>query len=222
MQQTPVHHQCNPDLLALMPITARRVVEIGCSSGALAREYKRLNPECHYIGCDIDASYVEMAKQHCDQVLLADIDAAGDDFYESVAGSDLWVFGDTLEHMKDPWAVLRQVSGVMSLGGMVVACVPNAQHWSVQARLATGAFWYESAGLLDRTHLRWFTKKTLPHLFEQAGFQVQKILPRVFEEPGFDVLAPVIEEMAELAGGDVQAAVADARPLQYLVMALLR
>ncbi len=222
MQQTPVHHQSNPDLLAVMPITARQIVEVGCSSGALARDYKRLNPNCHYTGCDIDASYVDMAKQHCDQVLVANIDEVELSFYDALKGSDLWVFGDTLEHMKDPWAVLRQVRQSMGQGGQVVACIPNAQHWSIQAKLATGAFWYEDSGLLDRTHLRWFTRTTIPHLFEQAGFELVHLGARIFDEPGYEVLAPVIEEMAELCGGDVASAVADARPLQYVVSAVAR
>lgn len=220
MQQTPVHHQSNPDLLALMPLTARRVVEIGCSSGALARDYKSRNATCHYVGCDIDPSYVDMARQYCDDVMVLDIDSAGDDFYSQLGGCDLWVFGDTLEHMKDPWAVLRRVRASLTEGGMVLACIPNAQHWSVQARLATGAFWYEDAGLLDRTHLRWFTRTTIPNLFEQAGFTVMKMSARVFSEPGYDTLAPVIEEMAELCGADPIMAVEDARPFQYVVVAV--
>ncbi len=220
MKQTPVHHNSNPDLLALIPLGAKRLVEVGCSSGALARDYKLRNSNCWYLGCDIDASYIDLAQQYCDEVIVLDIDQAGDDFYERYRGCDVWVFGDTLEHMKDPWKVLGKVRESMVGGGMVVACIPNAQHWSIQARLATGAFWYEDAGLLDRTHLRWFTRVTIQNLFEQAGFTVVQMSARVFSEPGYDALVPVIEEMAELCGADPKVAAEDARAFQYLVVAV--
>lgn len=221
MQQTPVHQQSNPDLLALMPQDARVIVEIGCSSGALARDYKLKNRHCRYVGCDIDASYAEMARLYCDEVVALDIDLADSNFYERFFGSDLWVFGDTLEHMRNPWGVLRQVRSVVRPGGAVVACIPNAQHWSVQTRLATGEFWYEDSGLLDRTHLRWFTRKTILKMFSDAGFNVDLMVPRVFPETGYDLMAPIIEEMAEVAGADPNEALADARPLQYVVRALV-
>lgn len=221
MQQTPVHQQSNPDLLALMPMDARRVVEVGCSSGALARDYKLHNPGCWYVGCDIDASYVDMASQHCDEVMVLDIDQADDAYYVKHAGCDVWVFGDTLEHMKDPWAVLGKVRACMRVGGRVLACIPNAQHWSVQVRLATGAFYYEDSGLLDRTHLRWFTKKTILQMFEQAGFRVEVMVPRIFVEQGYDLTRPVIGELAEICGADPQQAADDARPLQYVVRAVV-
>lgn len=219
MQQTPVHEQSNPDLLGVMPLHARRVVEVGCSSGALARDYKLRNPGCWYLGCDVDASYVEMARRHCDEVMVLDIDHAPESFYS--VGANLWVFGDTLEHMKDPWAVLKRVRGVMKPGDMVVACIPNAQHWSVQVRLALGEFVYEDSGLLDRTHLRWFTRKTISRMFTEAGFDIEVMLPRIFVEAGYDVVVPVIEELAEVSGGDPQEAAADARPLQYVVRAVV-
>ncbi|MEJ5896894.1 class I SAM-dependent methyltransferase [Aquabacterium sp. G14] len=217
MQQTPVHEDSNPDLLGVMPLHARRIVEIGCSSGALARDYKLRNPGCWYLGCDIDASYVDLARRHCDEVKVLDIDQAPENFYSM--GADVWVFGDTLEHMKDPWAVLRRVRESMQPGGVVVACIPNAQHWSVQVRLNVGEFRYEASGLLDRTHLRWFTRKTILQMFAEAGFAVDALIPRVFVEPGYDVVAPVIEELAEVSGADPREAVLDARPLQYVIRA---
>ncbi|NDH44257.1 MAG: glycosyl transferase, partial [Betaproteobacteria bacterium] len=68
MQQTPIHEHHNPDLLALVPRTSRRLIEIGCSSGALARAFKQQVPESHYVGVEIDPRYAELAKRHCDEV----------------------------------------------------------------------------------------------------------------------------------------------------------
>lgn len=219
MKQTPLHDVSNPDLLALVPKDARKIVEIGCSSGALARDYKSINPHCYYIGCDIDVEYVELAGRYCDSVQVVDIDAASDEFFQACSRADVWVFGDALEHLKDPWSVLARVCASMEDGGCVVACIPNAQHWSVLARLAVGEFRYEDSGLLDRTHLRWFTRKTIVDLFLSSGFYVEEFRSRVFDEPSYSSIAPIIEELAEVSGFDPLEAADDARALQYLVLA---
>lgn len=219
MKQTPLHELSNPDLLSLIPKHAKTVIEIGCSSGALARDYKLINPNCHYVGCDIDASYVERAELHCDEVELVDIDAASDDFFQRRSGADVWVFGDALEHLRDPWSVLARVRTSMAREGVVVACIPNAQHWSVQVRLSVGEFKYEDSGLLDRTHLRWFTRKTIIELFEGSGLRIEEFRRRVFDEPGYANIAPIIEELAEVSGFDPREAAEDALALQYLVVA---
>ena len=67
MKQTPVHEHHNPDLLRLIAPTSTQIIEIGCGSGALAREFKRINPACHYLGIDIDEEYARLANRHCDQ-----------------------------------------------------------------------------------------------------------------------------------------------------------
>ena len=155
MQQTPVHEQHNPDLLKMIPANAKQLIEVGCSSGALAREYKKINPDCHYTGIEISSAYATLAARHCDAVLLLDIESINESFIDSNLVADIWVFGDTLEHLKDPWLLLQKIRQAISSKGCVVACIPNVQHWSVQARLSCGQFRYEESGLMDKTHLRW-------------------------------------------------------------------
>ena len=125
-----------------------------------------------------------------------------------------------LEHLRDPWTVLRKIREVLPPGGCVVASVPNAQHWSLQAKLAVGEFRYESAGLLDRTHLRWFTRVTLFELFAKAGLRIEAGVPRIFDEPGREPILAAIRQMALAQGRDADAAVRDALPLQYVVRAV--
>lgn len=218
-KQTPAHDLYNPDLLQLLPVSANRIIEIGCSSGALAREMKKRNASCHYLGLDIDSSYVELASRHCDEARLADIEAVGGEFFHQQSDRDCWVFGDSLEHLKSPWRVLKAVRNVIPAGGVVVACIPNAQHWSMFARLAIGDLRYEDSGLLDRTHLRWFTRKTIVELFRSTGFEIVEGRPRIFDEPNREAFLPKIAEMAALMGDDPKVAVNDALPLQYVVRA---
>ena len=222
LDQTPAHERHNPDLLRFIPPGSKRLVEVGCSSGALAREFKKTSPDCDYWGIEIVPAYAELAKRHCDRSLVLNIEAAGDDFWESCSDRECWIFGDVIEHFTDPWRILRKVRSVIPAGGEVVACVPNAQHWSVQVRLNIGAFRYEPEGLLDKTHLRWFTKKTIHELFSGAGFEITDVLPRIFNDPQNERFLPAIELMAKLAGADTKSAAADSMPLQYVIRAIAK
>jgi tRNA G46 methylase TrmB len=102
MHQTPAHDLPNPDLLAVMP-PAERVVEVGCSRGALARAYKQLHPGSHYLGIELDPCYAAVARSHCNEVEIGNIE----ELFKSgsmkrLTPAQCWVFGDTLEHLIDP------------------------------------------------------------------------------------------------------------------------
>ncbi len=220
MDQTPIHDIHNAELLQLMPQGAAKVIEIGCSSGALAREYRKANPACHYFGIEIVPAYAAQARRHCDFAETRDIDAADEHFFAAHADRDCWVFGDVLEHLRDPWRVLAAIRAVIPAEGSVVACMPNAQHWSLLAKLSIGDFRYESSGLLDRTHLRWFTRQTMFEMFEGAGFRIEAALARIVESPATDIYLPHVRALAAAAGGDPDQAAADAIPLQYVMRAV--
>ncbi len=219
MKQTPIHHAHNPDLLRLMPIEAHRIVEVGCSSAALAREYRKLNPNVHYTGIEIEPAYAELAHAHCDRVIALDIETADEDTLRSDLAADCWVFGDVLEHLRDPWQMLRKIRSAMGNTGHVVACIPNMQHWSVQARLSYGDVRYSDSGLFDRTHLRWFTRTTMIELFQQNGFQIEDSAARIFDEPQRGAFLPFIRAMAVAADANPDQAVQDALPLQFVFRA---
>ncbi len=222
MQQTSAHDQHNPTLLALMPVDAGRVVEVGCSTGALARAYRALNPGGDYIGIELDAGYAAAAETVCSRVLTVDIEQIDDAALAGLAPVDCWVFGDALEHLRDPWRLLARLRPTLAPGGCVVACIPNAQHWSVQAKLNCGQLRDEDSGLLERTHLRFFTRITMRELFLGAGYQVVQGTPRVFDEPGREQLIPVLRAFAQAQGADPDLAVQDAIALQYVVRAVPR
>lgn len=219
MQQTPVHEQHNADLLALIPTSAKRLVEVGCSSGAMAREFKKRNPSCEYIGIEIEPAYAKLAERYCDRVYTMNIESAPEEIYQQELTADCWIFGDTLEHFVDPWSVLKKVRASLSPQGCVTACIPNAQHWSVQARLNCGLFRYEDSGLLDRTHLRWFTRTTIFELFQSTQFRITEGYPRVFQENIPPGLLDAIRGMAKSINADPELAAQDALALQYVVKA---
>ena len=220
MEQTPIHEQHNPDLLKLIPIQSKKIIEVGCSSGALAREFKKNSTECYWLGIEIDSNYAEIAKRHCDETQVLNIEIAPESFWVKANNADCWIFGDTLEHLKDPWSVLRLVRDNISPKGSIIVCIPNAQHWSIQVKLSIGDFRYEASGLLDKTHLRWFTRQTLIEMFDHSGFQIEAGMPRIFNEPNKETFLPIIEQMARAAGVDPQVAVTDALPQQYVIRAV--
>lgn len=219
--QLPVQHSYNPDLLKLMPVNAKRVIEVGCSSGALAHEYRKLNPQVHYTGIEIDPGCAQQAREHCDRVLDMNIETASADLLATDLSADCWVFGDVLEHLYDPWQLLNTIREASKPGTCVVACISNAQHWSVQARLSIGDFRYEDSGVFDRGRIRWFTLATMLEMFTQAGLAVESGVPRVFEEPQREHFLPAIRAMAAAAGKDPELAVQDALPLQYVIRAVV-
>lgn len=220
MKQTPVHEVHNSDLLRMIPPHSMNILEIGCSSGVLAREFKKINPTCHYWGIDIESSYVELARRYCDTVSVGNIEDMPATFYEEHANIDCWVFGDTLEHLRDPWRTLREIRKVIPPHGVVVASIPNVQHWIVFAKLSMGDFRYEDDGLFDRTHLRWFTRKTINEMFLECGYGIMQGEPRVFDEPRRAQFLPLIGEMAKMCGSDPQEAMADACAVQFVLRAM--
>lgn len=165
MSSTPANTNINFDLLAWVPDDAKKIVDVGCMLGQMAFACKEINPKVHYTGIEINPEYANVAATYCDEVFVEDIEKLTDYQLDYFAGSDCWIFGDSLEHLRDPWATLAKVRKLISPDGCVLVCIPNAQHWSVQLKLLSGEFRYEDSGLMDKMHIRWFTKTTLFEMF---------------------------------------------------------
>ncbi|HEX4768849.1 MAG TPA: class I SAM-dependent methyltransferase [Lichenihabitans sp.] len=217
MKQTPAYDIANDDLLSLVPVAARRVIDVGCMLGSLARSIRRRSPDTAVTGIDIDPDYATAAAQHCTEAFSCDIERIDEARWDTLFPSDCWIFGDCLEHLRDPWRLLRNIRERIDPGGCLLVCLPNAQHWSVQWRLASGQFRYESSGLMDRTHLRWFTRKTLLEMLGEAGWQVEtgfsRNLPTVAQQ---EVILGALRALALAGGFDADEAVRDAVPFQYV------
>jgi 2-polyprenyl-3-methyl-5-hydroxy-6-metoxy-1,4-benzoquinol methylase len=211
----------NHDLVRMIPTNARGVVEVGCNNGALANVYKGINPSCKYTGIEIDKDNAERARAYCDTVLHLDIETVDESFFKDLsATSNVWIFGDVLEHLRNPWEVLARIRRSLPADGCVVVCLPNAQHWSVQAKLCVGDFRYEDSGLLDRTHMRFFTRATMLEMFDGAGFKIEEGFPRIFHQLQNDKVIAAIKMMAEGVGANPEQALQDSLPLQYVVKAV--
>jgi len=210
----------NQDLLAMLPLDAGKLVDVGCGDGALAKAYRQRNPICHYTGIERDPAPAEAARPHCDFVFQQDIETAGPDFWSHVAGADCWILGEVLEHMNNPWTVLAKIRANMAPGGRVVAAIPNFQHWSVQARLNAGDLRYAKGGALDPDQKRLFTRGAMLDMLLQAGFKIAGGSARIPDEPAREKYLPAIRLMAQASGIDPEIAVEDALAPQYILVAV--
>ena len=166
----------NPDLYNEIPSGLGRVLELGCGAGALGSKYKSANRGSYWCGIEIVEEQVERARKRLDQVICVDIEANFPKFEEEQF--DALVIGDVLEHLRDPWRALQNLIGCIKPNGHVAICIPNVGHWSVVANLLAGNFTYEDSGILDRTHLRFFTGRSMIDLMSQADIEITKIIPR--------------------------------------------
>lgn len=216
MKQTPLHSLVNPDLMAMIPETTRCIVDVGCMQGMLAKEWRASHPQCKVVGVDIDPHYAQLAERYCDRALCADVDGMDDATFATLFPSDCWVFGDCLEHLRDPWRVLQRIRAQIDPDGCVLVSMPNAQHWSMQWRLVTGNLRYEDQGLMDRTHLRFFTRTTMLDMFRQAGFVPDVSSARVITNEFTETALQAIEAAATALGVPAAAARADAEAFQLM------
>jgi SAM-dependent methyltransferase len=167
---TPVDYYagCNERLARLMPAEALRVLEVGCGEGRLGARLKALRPGREVYGIEREPAAVTAAAGNLDRVFALDVER--DDPPLEPGSLDAVLYGDVLEHLVDPLAVLRRHRPLLKSDGIVLASVPNVQHHTIVAAVLRGDFQYESAGLLDATHLRFFTWSTLFKLLLDAGF----------------------------------------------------
>lgn len=218
MKPTPVG-PLNTQLFSLIPKNVKKIVEVGAAAGSMVTAYKKIVPNSYYIGIENFEEYYIRLKEICDEVYLANIEDC-EEIWPYIADSDCWIFGDVLEHLYDPWKLLKKIRKTIPLDGHICCSLPNAQHWSIQAKLNMGGFRYEDAGLLDRTHIRWFTRTTMIELFEEAGFKIVDMLAKVIDNSSAEKYLEAIGDFAELSNYSRELAMKEAIVFQYVFRAV--
>jgi SAM-dependent methyltransferase len=148
----------------------RRVLDAGAADGFLAEILTARGFDVTAV--ERDPVQAERARAKCRDVIVADLAEAA----PTLSGPfDAIIYGDVLEHLGDPLSALLAVNQTLAPGGLVVVSVPNVAHLWVRLSLLAGRFDYTDRGILDRTHLRFFTRRTLLALLAQAGLAVDTV-----------------------------------------------
>ncbi len=202
------YFDCGRDeLLPFIPRGAQRILDVGCASGLFGERLKReLQAECW--GVEPAAKAAELARTRLDKVIHGFFSP---DLQLPPASFDLICFNDVLEHIPEPVSTLQYARTLLRPGGRVFASLPNFRYiTNIMRLLVKNEATYLDHGIMDRTHLRIFTKPSIPPFFAEGGFQVERIEGINSTESMFR-----FRMLEALTFG----AIADMRWLQYVVVA---
>jgi len=178
------------DIVAKLPDdSSATILEIGCGNGSTGAIAKAQGKCARYVGIDLDEKAATAAREAIDLVLLGNVEEIE---LESLGGPfSAAILSEVLEHLIDPWKLLGRVNDVIRPGGLILASSPNIANMRLIRQLLRNRFDYTSAGVMDRTHLRWFTSATFREMFENAGFETLSVGPLISPSPKWRVLNAV-------------------------------
>ncbi|GJL78150.1 MAG: hypothetical protein NPINA01_11390 [Nitrospinaceae bacterium] len=166
------YHNVRTDIFPLIPEDASCILEIGCAAGMTGKELKKRGG-VFYAGVETDPEAARLAREALDDVVEGSIETMDLPYAEN--SFDCILFADVLEHLIDPLAVLKKCRKYLKPDGTVVASLPNVQFLGVVHHLVEGNWTYQKEGILDETHLRFFTFKEMEKLFAEAGFAIDQV-----------------------------------------------
>jgi methionine biosynthesis protein MetW len=176
-RRAAAYENARPEIQVLVPRTARRILDVGCASGALGAALKE-RQGAEVVGVELEPDYADDAAVRLDRVVQADVEelAARDDLEADLGRFDCLIAGDILEHLRDPWTVLTRLAGLLEPGGTAIISLPNVRHWETFWQLGRRGTWpRRDEGIFDRTHLRWFTLSDAMAMLDEAGLATEEI-----------------------------------------------
>ncbi len=173
------------DLFPLIPEDATTILEVGCAAGMTGKELKK-RPGVFVAGVENDPEAARRAREVLDDVVEGNIENLELPYGEN--SFDCILFADVLEHLVDPLSVLKKMRKYLKPEGTVVASIPNVQFFGVVHHLIDGNWTYQKEGILDETHLRFFTFKEMEKLFSGAGFEIGQVNETL--DPQFKEIEP--------------------------------
>jgi len=151
--------------------SAARIMDVGCGAGQVGALLKE--KDCHVVGVELDAEAAALARKVLDEVI---VERAERLHREDLVGTfDAIMLLDVLEHVPDPFLLLTNLRKYLADGGSLIISIPNAVHWTVRKMVLRGNFSYEEYGILDRNHLRFFTRDSFIRLLDEARLEVTEV-----------------------------------------------
>lgn len=207
------YQRARPEIQRLVPSHARTVLDVGCGAGALGATLKQRGAAM-VIGVEVDPDAAAAAQEVLDRVHVGDIEVL--DLPYGTSSFDCIILADVLEHLRDPWALLKRLAPLLTAQGRLIVSLPNVRHWSVLRGLLEGEWIYLPAGILDQGHFRFFTLKSGRALLESAGLAVLEVYPVC--SGSVPDLAPLLHAGRSLSL-DCSTLADEARAAQYLYVA---
>jgi SAM-dependent methyltransferase len=166
-------YQSRQEMLAFIPPAAQKILEVGCGGGTFGGLIKK-SRNAEIWGVELDPEAAKDAAVVLDKVLVGDIIKLAPDLPDNYF--DAIVFNDLLEHLPDPFSLLEKIKSKLAPGGAIVCSLPNVRYLINLKKLLWDKQWlYEDEGVLDKTHLRFFTAKSIARMFAALGYEVIKL-----------------------------------------------
>jgi 2-polyprenyl-3-methyl-5-hydroxy-6-metoxy-1,4-benzoquinol methylase len=162
------------DYVTEIPTGPNRVLEIGCAGGMTGLLAKQQGKAAFYCGVELFPDAARNAEGRIDEIVVGDIEKI-DRLPWPENSFDFLILSEVLEHLADPSRVLTKLRSYLRPGGRVFASSPNVSHFRIIAMLLKGDWRLTEMGVMDRTHLRWFTPKSYAELFADSGFIVERV-----------------------------------------------
>lgn len=205
-----------PEVVAIVEPKGKRVLDIGCAGGAMGAAMLE-GGATEVVGVEVVPEAAKLAREKLTAVYQMDLEKLPELPYPD-GHFDVITFADVLEHVRDPIAVLKHLRRYVKNDGAIVCSIPNVRHESVLLPLVfNGTFKYQDAGILDRTHLRFFTLAEIHGFMRETGFEMQAPMQAVRSQPG--QLVPLVAEMVTAVGGDGKAFAEESTVIQYVFKA---
>ena len=165
--------QSRKEMLPYMPVQVTRLLDLGCNKGAFGFLIKSIFGS-EVWGIELDADFAEVATKQIDKVIVGDLNAIipdlPDHYFDCISCNDI------LEHLVDPYSVLTLLKSKLAPEGVIVCSLPNVRYWDNLKNLLLHKQWkYMDHGILDRTHLRFFTELSMRDMFESLDFDIVRI-----------------------------------------------
>ena len=178
-----IYHYLNEGVLRQIP-SNKIILDVGCGSGILASALRKKGNVVY--GLDNSRESITFAKENLDKAIFLDVEKDSIPFPKEYF--DVIVFSDILEHLRDPKKIMLKFKPYLKSNGRFIISLPNIASWDIRLKLLLGDFTYTKTGILDETHLRFYTLRTAKKLIRSAGFRITKIdvtpnFSRAFIEP---------------------------------------
>jgi len=162
------------ELEDLVPAKVERILDLGCGGAVFSGNIKK-KQKCAVVGIDNSRKAISIARSNIDYTIQADLNTF--DFSSLKTDFDLLILNDVIEHLKCPLCVIKNAIKKLTPNGQIIASIPNIAHPDIKNQLEKGLFRYTSAGILDRTHLRFFTQTTIFQFFSSLDLKIKYIRP---------------------------------------------